>query len=296
MVIGSGIAGLTATKQLLQSRPSLMVVNTEAELAGGLVVNIQELDGKIQGSGIDFASDLMTSVMDHGGTMLMERVTDLREDKSGWAVVTPEGTHYARAVIIASGATLKKLNIPGEDEFEHKGVSRCADCDGPLFSGQDVVVVGGGDSALQEARILSGYCRQVIIVNRGAEFSAQQNLIKAIRACDNVTVRHMAEVTAVRGANKVEAVQVRDVAKNTMSAIACGALFGFIGLHPSSEFLPASVARDSNGFLITDAGLNAGNRLFVAGAVRSGNGGMLEHAIAEGTAAADATIKALSEL
>lgn len=291
IIIGSGIAGLTATKQLLQSQPGLSVANIEAELFGGLVINIQELDGKIQGSGVEFASSLMIEATELGAAAISERVTALAEDGGGWKVTTAEGIHRAQAVIVASGAVLKKLSIPGEDEFEHKGVSRCADCDGPIFSGQDVVVAGGGDSALQEAHILARFCKQVHVVNRTAEFSAQPHLIAALSACGNILVRHLTEVEAILGKDKVEKVQIRNLTDKSVTEIACSGFFGFIGLNPALDFMPTSIPRDASGFLITDDSLKAGNGLFVAGAARSGHGGMLEHAIADGIIAAKGVLK-----
>src|SRR5262249_45499140 len=159
--IGSGIAGLTATKHLLQTAPELKIGNFESGTFGGLVTNINELDGAMTGSGLDLAADLMVEVTELGASTLPQRVMSLAKHTDGWAVSTDTDENFrTRAVIIASGATLKKLGVPGEDQFQNKGISYCADCDGPMFQGQDVVVAGGGDSALQEARVLAGMCRQ----------------------------------------------------------------------------------------------------------------------------------------
>lgn len=293
IVIGSGVTGLTATAQLLRSQPKLTVANIEAEIFGGLVTNINELDGEIQGSGIDFAAGLAVEATDLGATMLSERVEKITENTSSWTVTTTEGMYQARAVIIASGATLKKLGIPGEAEFEHKGISSCADCDGPIFSGKDVVVVGGGDSALQEARVLANFCRHVHVLNHSFKFTAKQHLVEAVGACPNVTVRHQIELRAILGNQSVEKVLVRDLADNTEGEVACSGVFAFIGLRPADKFVSSSVGRDADGFLITDASLKLDRGLFAAGAVRSGYGGMLEHAAAEGLAAASQAIKAL---
>jgi thioredoxin reductase (NADPH) len=238
----------------------------------------------------------MMEVTEAGALMLSEQVTAIVEDEGGWTVTTTEGSHYARAVVVASGTSLKRLGVPGEEKFEYKGVSRCADCDGPVYRGKDVVVAGGGASALQEARILAGFCRHVYLLNRGSQFTAQPHLIEAIGGCGNVTVRHLTEVEALLGNELLEKVQIRDLAEDTVSEIACSGFFGFVGLSPTTEFIPASVLRDPDGFLVTDGSFTAGKRLFAAGAVRSGCGGMLQHAVAEGLAAADGVIKMLNEI
>jgi thioredoxin reductase (NADPH) len=286
IVIGSGIAGLTATRRLLQTDRDLSVLNIEAESFGGLVMNINELDGMVRGSGLEYAASLMMETADLGATTASERVIGLVKDSNCWSVLTAEEKRQARAVIIASGATLKKLRVPGEEEFEHKGVSHCADCDGPMFTGKIVAVAGGGDSALQEARALANFCRLVYVINREAEFTAKKPLVDALVACANVTAMHRTEISAILGKDKVEAIRTKGAEGNR--EIACNGVFAYIGLKPSNDFVESSLPRDAAGCLVTDSSLRIDSGLFAIGAVRSGYGGMLEHAIAEGQSVADA--------
>jgi thioredoxin reductase (NADPH) len=287
IVIGAGITGLTAAKHAVQQ--GLSTANIEALLFGGLVININELDGEPHGSGTDLASNLMMEVGELGAANLSETVTALARDGNFLTATTDAGTHRARAVIIASGAKLKRLGIPGEAEFEHRGVSQCADCDGPMYKDEDVVVVGGGDSALQEALVLANFCKRVHLVHRGTKFRARQHLIDAVSARNNIYPVWNTVAEEVLGAQMVTKVRLRNAGDGKTTEIPCSGFFAYIGLEPNCEFAPAEIQRDANGCLMTDHSLQTAMAgVFAAGAVRAGYGGLLTHAAAEGDLAAKA--------
>ncbi len=291
IVIGAGVAGLAAAKVIAQK--GLKAASVEQMLFGGLIVNINELDGEICGSGTDYASNLMMEISDLGVENLSETAGAIARSGDRFTVTTDGGAHTARAVIVASGAKLKRLGVPGELEFEHRGVSQCADCDGPMYQGEEVVVVGGGDSALQEALVLAHFCKRVFLVHRGAKFSARQALVDAVAAQPLIQPLWNTTVEAIEGEDMVKKVRIKGADGKTTDIAASG-FFAYVGLEPNVEFVSADIKRDDGGRLTTDASLQTSLAgVFAAGVVRAGCGGMLADALADGEKAGAAVAKML---
>lgn len=291
IVIGEGVAGLIAAGELAAA--GLKVATLEAQLFGGLVINVNELDPPPEGaeggegnSGAEYASSLMQANADAGISSLSEPVIRIEVAGVVKKVVTESSSHTAKAVVVASGARLKKLGVPGEAEFEGKGVSQCADCDGPMYQNETTVVVGGGDSALQEAIVLSQYCKAVQIVHRGSAFSGHKYFVSAVDEQPKISKIFNAEVTSISGAQMVEKVNIK-YGDGRTEDIPCAGVFAYIGLDPNAEFLPTEIERDAKGFVITNELFETAMQgVWAVGAVRSGCGGELDDAIAEARKAA----------
>jgi thioredoxin reductase (NADPH) len=291
IVIGEGISGLTCASHA--ARGGLKVATLESTLFGGLVLNVNELDGYPGAeSGTNLASELMQSNADAGVASIQEEVNAVRPKGGGFEIVTNMNTHGARHVVIASGARLRKLGVPGEKEFEGKGVSSCADCDAPMCQNEEVIVVGGGDSALQEALVLSKFCGQVRIAHRGDKLRAQKHLADHVAADPKISIMWKTTVEAILGAKMVEKVRVKRDGK--AEEIACAGVFAYVGLEPNAAFAPAEIARDGHGHLKTnDAYETAVPGIHAIGAVRAGYSGLLRDAAVEAKAVADAISKRL---
>jgi len=292
IVIGEGVSGLTCASHAV--RAGLKVATFEANLFGGLVLNVNELHGYPGAeSGTDLASGLIQANAEAGVTSIQEPVTHIRTAGASFEVAAG-GAYGARQVVVASGARLKKLGVPGEKEFEGRGVSSCADCDAPMFQNEEVVVAGGGDSALQEALVLAKFCRKVHVVIRGSRLRAQKHFADRAAADSKISIIWNTMVEAILGGKMVEKVRLKREGKT--EEIAAAGVFAYVGLEPNAAFAPSGVVRDERGFLVANDTCETGVAgIWAIGAVRSGYSGLLRDAAAEAKRVAQAAASRLKE-
>jgi len=287
-VIGGGLAGLSAARHAARLGRLVTLFETSG-FFGGLVATIDEVDGlPVPGkfSGQDLATHLLQDARKAAVRVIDRSVAKIEFGARLTLIDDADSTYHPEAIIVASGASLRKLGLPGEEEFVGKGVSRCATCDGGFFRGQDVVVVGGGDSAAQEALVLARTSRRVIMVCR-SPLKAKRDYVDRLAARENVTFIWDSEVSAVLGDDGVSGVRLRNLRTGASSDVECTGVFPFIGASPNTAFVPASVLT-ATGHIETTSGLATSDaRVFAVGAVRAQYGGNVVQAMAEGVGAAE---------
>ncbi len=289
--IGGGPASLTAA--LYAAREGLEVLVIERGGLGGQAGVTERLDnfpGFPEGVGGGEFADRLTRQAHRFGveTLQAQEVVGLRAEAESRYVKTADGAEYgARAVLIATGSTYKRLGVPGEEELIGAGVHFCATCDGPFYKGQHVAVIGGGNSAGEESLFLTRFVDRVTMLVRGPQLSASKIVVDKIAETDQIVVRTNTEIVALEGAGRLSGITVRDRGTGAQETIEPAGAFVFIGLSPNAGWLPAEVERDQAGFIVTGPTLETSvSGVFAAGDVRQGSTKQAASAAGEGATAA----------
>ena len=270
IVIGSGPAGLTAA--IYAARANLAPMVFEGFAAGGQLMNTTDVEnypGFADGiQGPELMTQLRGQAERFGATLEQVDVTRVDFSERPFRVWVAEDEHRADAVIVATGATPRWLGLPGEARLKGFGVSSCATCDGFFFRDREMVVVGGGDSAMEEALYLSRIASKVTIVHRRDEFRASKIMADRALANEKIEVRWNAVVDDVLGEDKVTGVRVRDVDTDELSEIPAAAMFVAIGHIPTSALFADQLALDDEGYIVGDGSRTSIEGVFVAGDVK----------------------------
>ena len=289
--IGGGPASLTAA--LYAAREGLDVLVIEKSGLGGQAGVTERLDnfpGFPDGiGGGDFADRLTTQARRFGVELLQaQEVTSLREEEESKYVTTADGHVYgARAVLIATGSTYRRLGVPGEDDLIGAGVHFCATCDGPFYKGQPVAVIGGGNSAGEESLFLTRFASKVTLLVRGAEMTASKIIVDKVTSNERIEVRYNTEVAELLGEAHLTGLKIRDRVSGATEDIQPQGVFVFIGLSPNTGWLPPEIQRDSPGFIVTQSNLETSmSGVFAAGDCRLGSTKQAASAAGEGATAA----------
>lgn len=295
-IIGAGVAGLSAAAVAAQHGLDVLVI--ERMGAGGQVMNVEairNMPGFPQGvSGFELGPLLQEQAEAAGAQFTLDTVQRIERAGARHILHCDSEAISARAVVVAAGSRRRKLDVPGE-ELEGRGVSHCASCDGPMFRGQPVCVVGGGDSGLSEALVLAAHASRVTVVFRDSEPHAQKYLLDAVRGLANVELIPGARVTAITGEGGVTGVKLQQFGAQCRELPAQG-VFVYAGLEPDTGFLADALKLDNAGRIVTDAAFGSSvPGIFAAGDIRAGSACLLAAAAGDGAAAARAAFRYLHD-
>ena len=280
IILGSGPAGLTAALYGARARKKVLILG--GDTFAGQMAGIHSLENYpgFRGTGMELAEIMKKQATDAGAEIIFQTVKSIKDNEGAerrFAVSSAEGAEYlGKSVIIATGASPKKLAIAGAKEFAGRGVSYCATCDGFFYSDKTVVVYGGGNSALNDALYLANVCKKVkIIYRKAAFFRAEEILVERVKNTTNIECLFEREITEVLGDDNVDATAagVTGIILSDGSKLATDALFVAIGHEANTDFLPEKYKRDNLGKIMPadESGTEIAPGLFVAGDVRSKN-------------------------
>jgi thioredoxin reductase (NADPH) len=274
VVAGGGIAGLTAG--LFSARLGRTTVVLAGGVPGGLLLNIERIEGfpgfPAGVPGYELCPMAQEQAAEAGAEIRMTELDRVKSDGDGWGVATDDGDVEAPALILATGANLKELGVPGEERLYGRGVSHCATCDGPLFQGRTVGVVGGGDSALQEALTLGEFASEVIVLQREEELTAQASYRTRVLEHPKIGIRYRTVVEEILGEETVTGVRTRDMVTGEAGELELGGVFVYVGLQPNTAAVEDRLTLDGEGRIPTDAWMRTElPGLFAAGVLRSGS-------------------------
>lgn len=286
-VVGLGPAGVTAAIYL--KRFGFEPICFEPQIIGGKVnvtYLIENYPG-FHGSGPELAQKLAEQIEFYGIKKISRQVTGIRRLDETFEIVTEDESHLFKAVIIATGMQEKPYTVPGSEKYGGRGISRCAVCDGPLFRRREVAVVGGGNSAFEEAAYLATICSKVTLINRRTEFRADAQLVNEFRDSANTEIRAPYIIADSDGVNKIETLTLENTLDKSRVEIKTEGLFVYVGATPITDFLTINGLLDNRGFIMTDGTAGTAEPgLFAAGDVRVTPLRQVATAVADGAMAA----------
>lgn len=291
-VVGGGPAGLTAG---IYARRALMdTLLFERELLGGqmsLSDLIENYPGVDKVTGYELAEKMTEQAKSFGLKIMFEEVRRVKLGEEGFLLETDRGEHPAKAVIIATGAKPLRLGVEGEDRLIGRGVSYCATCDGPLFAGKEVAVVGGGDSAFKEALYLAKLAERVYLVHRREGFRAEKIHVKRVKSTPNIRFILNSVVEEIHGKDRVEGITVRNLKSGEIHRIGLDGVFIYIGRKPNTDFID-NVEKDDAGYIKVNEDMETSvEGIFAAGDCTSPKWRQIATAVGEAAKAAITAIK-----
>ena len=297
VIVGAGPAGMTAA--LYAARSNLKVALIERGIPGGQMNNTSDIEnypGYANISGPDLAEKMFEPLENLGVEHLFGQVERIEDHGATEKIVTDDGEFEAKTVVIATGSNHRSLNVPGEEELNSRGVSYCAVCDGAFFRDEDLLVVGGGDSAVEEAVFLTQFAKTVTIAHRRDQLRAQKVLQDRAFANDKIHFAWNTVVEEIKGEQKVTSVLLKDVKTGEVREQAIGGVFIYVGLDPVSDFATELGILDENGWVVTDDHMRTTvSGIFAVGDVRQKDLRQVTTAVGDGAIAGQEVYKYITE-
>jgi thioredoxin reductase (NADPH) len=284
VIVGGGMAGLSAA--LYGGWLGHKILLAERQMFGGQIVNADQVEnypGFPEGIlGADLVSHVRMQALKFGAKMQYLEITSIEKHHETFVLGSNEGAYGAQSVIVATGGNPRRLGIKGEVELEGRGVSRCATCDGAFFAEKSVVVLGGGDTALDEALYLAGIANKVTVIHQTEQPTASAALVKRAKEIDKIEWITSASATEIIGSGSVEGVRL-----NNDKQVATAAVFIAIGFEPETALLRGLVQLDSMGHAPVDLHMQTTiHGLFAVGSARQGSSGQISSVTGDGVTAA----------
>ncbi|MBR4700312.1 MAG: thioredoxin-disulfide reductase [Oscillospiraceae bacterium] len=297
IIVGAGPAGLTAA--IYGRRASKSVLVLEAKAWGGQIINTPDIENYpvvAHISGFDFANQLYEQAKALGAEIVLDKVVELRDLGDRKEVVTPRQTYEARTVILATGSENRKLGVEGEDRLVGRGVSYCATCDGNFFRKKTVAVVGGGNTALEDALYLADLAEKVYLIHRRDQFRGEETTVAKLKQRENVEMIYNAIVTRLLYEKRLTGIEVTDKLDGSVRTLALQGLFVAVGRIPENENFRSLVELDPSGYAVADESCHTRTPgVFVAGDNRTKAVRQLVTAAADGAVAATEAVKYLNQ-
>lgn len=294
LVVGGGLAGMTAG--MYAARHGLRTGLVERMMGGASIINIEKIEnfpGFPDGiSGAELAPAVQEQAMNAGVRFIMGETASISRQGNYRVVSTDAGELRAKAVIVATGSTFRQLGIPGEEEYLGRGVSQCATCDGPLYIGEVVGVVGGGDSAADEALTLAEYAGRVLLFHRREQFRAQKALRDRVAQHSKIEMVWNSVVEEVLGEDTVSGVKVRNTVTGIENAVELSGVFVYVGLEPNSQLVKGLLEVDGAGHIPVNVTMETEvPGVYAVGDIRQHSSSQLVSAAGDGATAAISAFK-----
>lgn len=298
LIVGAGTAGMTAGIYVQRAGKKALVLDEKGY--GGQIVNtatVENYPGFVNISGTEFTERIHEQAVELGVDFKVEKVKNAKKKGEVFVVSTGDSQYEVKSVIIATGVKNRELGIPGEEKFKGSGVSFCATCDGNFFKGRDIAIIGGGNTALEDAEVMSGIANKVYLVHRREEFRGDKLTVKRLSVKDNVEFVLNSKPVEITGGFAVDGLKVENTEDGSQKTLKVDGIFVAVGQTPDNKAFEGLVKLDSAGYV--DAGedcLTSAEGIFVAGDCRTKKVRQLTTAASDGSVAAAGAVEYINRM